>query len=180
MAQLGKFLKDKHFKQIELFLDHSLVEGEKIIGMFKTTNGKPKNELLLLTDQRIVTLAKLTKNNSIVEEFAADDVLRLDAQEKFGMARKTYIVHKNGNRAYVGLVNGEDAAIATRLLSTMSGSPEPLRSTLRSTDVNNAKSDKSTYIVLVIVGLVVLVAIPPLFVPFIIGAFVGMLIRKKK
>jgi hypothetical protein len=75
MAQIGKFLKDKHLKQIELFLNQSLEDNEKIIGLFKASNGKPQNKLLVLTNKRILTLAKLTKNNSIIDELAADEIL---------------------------------------------------------------------------------------------------------
>lgn len=180
MAQIGKFLKDKHLKQIELFLNQSLEDNEKIIGLFKASNGKPQNKLLVLTNQRILTLARLTKNNSVVDELAADEILELDIHEKFGKARKTYIVNKNGNRIYVGLVNGEDVELATRLLPNMSGSPTPLTNILRTTDMKNKKSGSSTYIVIGIVGLFVLVVFPPLFIPFVIGALVSHFFKRNK
>lgn len=161
MAQIGKLLKDKHLKQIELFLNQALEDNEKIIGLFKATNGKPQNKLLVLTNQRILTLAKLTKNNSIVDELAADEILELDIHEKFGKARKTYIVNKNGNRIYAGLINGEDAELATRLLPSMSGNPTPLTNILRTA---NMKNKKKWFIYLYCIrncGLISLSSIPP-------------------
>jgi hypothetical protein len=83
-------------------------------------------------------------------------------------------------RYYAGLVNGEDAELATRLLPNMSGSPTPLNNILRATDIKNKKSSSSTYIVLGIMGLIVLFVFPPLFVPFVIGAFVSSVIRRNK
>ena len=178
VAYLGREIRDKKLKKINGYLFQWLNKNEHVIAVFRATRTKPSTSGIVLTNQRIL-VASIIGNLKFVDEIAADDILEFTLEKGMYKAMKLYVLKKDGTKAYMGSMYKEDALAVPSFLSRMSGMPLPVVGRI---NIVSTKDDNilPTTIILAISGIVILFVFPPLFVPFLVGALIGLAFKRKK
>lgn len=181
MVHLGKNVKEKRYEQVDYALKRWLGSDEKIIAVFKANRFKPPISGLVLTDSRMIAIKGIGSQIGIVYEIAADDILEFKPEKGIDKIIKLMTVKKNGEKIYVGMMKAEDISIAQKLLSNMSGKPNPINKIeVAHEKTDNKGATSGAIIFILIVGIIVSFAFPPLLLPFMVGAVVSLALSKSK
>jgi hypothetical protein len=126
MAHLGKDVSEKHLSKVSNHLVRWLDTDEKVIALLRASRMKPQIDGLILTNHRVLTISGLSFGDiKVVDEVAADDILKLAFEKGFGKSIKIFVEKKNGEKAYLGIVGGDMSGLSG-LVSTMHGAPQPI------------------------------------------------------